>query len=93
MEVTLATIMGSLINDNAINGMEIKLAGGILHHKEGIDLIPGNIELAALEVSLVNVMSREMVLRSYIEIVREDYDYILAKREGEQPMTQMRREH
>ena len=77
LEVTLATIMGNLINDNAINGMEIKPIEGILHHEEGIDLIPGNIELSGLEVSLVNVMSRETVLRSYIEIVRESYDYIL----------------
>ena len=37
----------------------------------------GNIELSGLEVSLVNVMSRETVLRSYIEIVKESYDYIL----------------
>ena len=39
--------------------------------------MPGNIELSGLEVSLVNAMSRETVLRSYIEIVRENYDYIL----------------
>ena len=77
LEVTLATIMGNLINDNAINGMEVEPGEGILHHKEGIDLMPGNIELSGLEVSLVNVMSRETVLRSYIEIVRENYDYIL----------------
>ena len=72
LEVTLATVMGNLINDE-----EIESAEGILHHEEGIDLMPGNIELSSLEVSLVNVMSRETVLRSYIEIVREDYDYIL----------------
>ena len=69
--------MGKLINDNAINGMEVEPGEGILHHEEGIDLMPGNIELSGLEVSLVNVMSRETVLRSYIEIVRENYDYIL----------------
>ena len=72
MEVTLATIMGDLINDEEIEPTE-----GILHHEEGIDLMPGNIELSGLEVSLVNVMSRETILRSYIEIVRESYDYIL----------------
>ena len=72
MEITLATIMGSLINDE-----EVKPTEGILHHEEGIDFMPGNIELSGLEVSLVNVMSRETVLRSYIEMVREDYDYIL----------------
>lgn len=72
LEVTLATIMGNLINDE-----EVEPGEGILHHEEGIDLMPGNIELSGLEVSLVNVMSRETVLRSYIEIVRESYDYIL----------------
>lgn len=72
LEVTLATIMGDLINDEEVEPTE-----GILHHEEGIDLMPGNIELSGLEVSLVNVMSRETILRSYIEIVRESYDYIL----------------
>ena len=72
LEITLATIMGNLINDG-----EVEPGEGILHHEEGIDLMPGNIELSGLEVSLVNVMSRETVLRSYIEIVRESYDYIL----------------
>lgn len=50
---------------------------GILKHEEGIDLMPGNIELSGLEVSLVNVMSREVVLRSYVELVKDRYDYIL----------------
>lgn len=72
LENTLATIMGKVINDEEITSIE-----GILHHKEGIDLMPGNIELSGLEVSLVNVMSREMVLRNYIKIVRNTYDYIL----------------
>ncbi len=58
LEVTLATIMGNLINDE-----EVEPGEGILHHEEGIDLIPGNIELSGLEVSFVNVMSRETVLR------------------------------
>ncbi|MGX4585660.1 ParA family protein [Paenibacillus chitinolyticus] len=50
---------------------------GILHHHEGIDLMPGNIELSAVEVALVNTMSRESIMRSYIDYVKEDYDYIL----------------
>ena len=39
--------------------------------------MPGNIELSGVEVSLVNVMSRETVLRSYMEEQRSRYDYIL----------------
>lgn len=50
---------------------------GILRHAEGIDLMPGNIELSAIEVFLVNTMSRETVLRSYINTVKDRYDYVL----------------
>ena len=72
LEETLATVMANIIND-----VEIKDDYGILRHEEGVDLMPGNIELSGLEVSLVNVMSRELVMRSYIEQVKERYDYIL----------------
>jgi chromosome partitioning protein len=72
LEVTLATVMGKLINDGEIDAEE-----GILHHNEGVDIMPGNIELSGLEVSLVNVMSRERILQEYIDIVGEYYDYIL----------------
>ena len=50
---------------------------GIIHHEEGIDFIPANIELAGLETSLVNVMSREQVLRLYLDGIKAGYDYIL----------------
>ena len=50
---------------------------GIMHHDEGIDLMPGNIELSGLEVSLVNVMSRERIMQEYINVVKDFYDYIL----------------
>ena len=72
LEVTLATIMGKLLNDEEVEPME-----GILHHEEGIELMPSNIELSGLEVSLVNVMSRERIMQEYINIVKEYYDYIL----------------
>lgn len=72
LEITLATIMGRFINDE-----EIEPTDGILHHNEGIDLMPGNIELSGLEVSLVNVMSRERILQEYINVVKDYYDYIL----------------
>ena len=50
---------------------------GILNHEEGVDLVPANIELSGLEVSLSNVMSREMILKEYVEQIRDQYDYIL----------------
>lgn len=72
MEVTLATIMGSMIADNPLSsGM------GILHNAEGVDLLPANIELSGLEVTLVNTMSRETILRQYLQTVRDNYDVIL----------------
>ena len=72
IEFTLASVMGSLIKDEEVEPME-----GILHHEEGIDLMPGNIELSGLEVSLVNVMSRERIMQEYISMVQDYYDYIL----------------
>lgn len=50
---------------------------GIMHHEEGIDLIPSNIELSGLEVTLAGVWGREKILRRYIEHVKYEYDYIL----------------
>ena len=72
LEKTLATVMINIINDE-----EMEPDYGILKHDEGIDLMPGNIELSGLEVSLVNVMSRETMLRAYVDTVKERYDYIL----------------
>lgn len=72
LEITLATIMASIINDE-----EIKPEYGILRHEEGVDFMPGNIELSGLETSLVNVMSRETIRRTYIEQQKDRYDYIL----------------
>ena len=72
LKITLATIMMAIINEE-----EIQPTDGILHHKEGVDLLPGNIELSALEVIMGNVMSRELIMKEYVEQVRKRYDYIL----------------
>ena len=72
LDVSLATIMANIINEE-----EESPEYGILKHEEGIDFMPGNIELSGLETSLVNVMSRETVLRTYIEQQKDRYDYIL----------------
>ena len=72
MEYTLATALGKIINEEDIDPQE-----GILHHEEGVDLMPSNIELSGLEVSLVNVMSRELVLKEYLETVKDQYSYVL----------------
>ena len=72
LKVTLATIMAKTINEE-----EIDLSKVILHHEEGVDLVPGNIELSGLEVQLSNVLSRELILKEFIDSLRDFYDYIL----------------
>lgn len=72
MPVTLATLLSKVLMDQ-----EIAPGEGILHHIEGVDLMPANIELAGLEVSLVNAMSRESVLKQYLATVENNYDFIL----------------
>ena len=72
MEVTLATVMGQVIQD-----LPLQPGMGILHHSEGVDLLPANIELSGLEVTLVNTMSRETVLQECLRSVQEQYDVIL----------------
>ena len=72
LPVTLSTLMAKAMNDQCIPPGE-----GILHHVEGVDLIPANIELAGLEVALVNSMSREKMLKQVLDSARREYDYIL----------------
>ena len=72
LDVTLVNILEKVVNDVPFAGTE-----GIMHHEEGVDFLPANIELAGLEIMLVNVMSRETILREYIRKIRDDYDYIL----------------
>lgn len=72
LPVTLSDLMGKVMLEKAVEPGE-----GILHHEEGVDLVPANIELSGLEVSLVNTMSRETILRQYLDTVKQNYDFIL----------------
>ncbi len=72
IETTLASIMACIINEE-----EFSSDFGILHNEEGVDLLPANIELSGMELSLSNTMSRELILRDYVELIRDLYDYIL----------------
>ncbi|MFR4021272.1 MAG: ParA family protein [Clostridia bacterium] len=72
LDVTLSTVLTKLIDEQ-----NIEKRYGILKTEEGIDLLPCNIELSAVEVSLVSIMSREMILKEYVDGVKEDYDYII----------------
>ena len=72
LPTTLSTLMAKAMNDQPIQPGE-----GILHHAEGVDLIPANIELAGLEVSLVNCMNREKMLKQVLDSAKREYDFIL----------------
>ena len=72
LPTTLSTLMQKAINDQSIPPGE-----GVLHHAEGVDLIPANIELAGMEVSLVNCMNREKMLKQVLDGAKREYDFIL----------------
>ena len=72
LPVTLSALMAKAMNDQCIPPGE-----GILHHAEGVDLIPANIELAGLEVALVNSMNREKMLKQVLDSAKREYDFIL----------------
>ena len=72
IEVTLATILRKIISEQEPDPDE-----GILQHDEGVDLLPGNIELSVMELTMANAMSRELILKEYIETQRSRYDYII----------------
>ena len=72
LETSLATIMMKVINDE-----EIAQGEGILHHNEGVDILPGNIELSGLEISLNGVIARETILKQYVERIKAEYDYVI----------------
>ena len=72
LPTTRSTLMAKAMNDQPIPPGE-----GILHHAEGVDLIPANIELAGLEVALVNSMNREKMLKQVLDSAKREYDYIL----------------
>jgi len=72
LAITLSTQMEKVMRDEPIAAGE-----GILHHDEGVDLVPANIELSGMEMLLVNAMSREFTLKSYLNEVKKGYDYVL----------------
>ena len=69
---TLSDAMEKIMTEQPIAPGE-----GLLHHPEGVDLMPANIMLSGLEVSLVNAMNREKILKQYLDTVRREYDFIL----------------
>ncbi|MBS5545934.1 MAG: ParA family protein [Lachnospiraceae bacterium] len=72
LSFTLSDAMEKIMTEQPIAPGE-----GLLHHPEGVDLMPANIMLSGLEVSLVNAMNREKILKQYLDTVRREYDFIL----------------
>ena len=61
LSVTLSTQMEQIIRDEPLEAGE-----EILRHDERVDLIPSNIELSGMEMTLVNAMSREFTMKTYL---------------------------
>lgn len=72
LEITIKNLLEKCLKNVSIDKQE-----GVLKSKEGIDIIPANIELEALEISLSKFINREKVLSKYIEQIKKEYDYIL----------------
>lgn len=72
LDKSLSTLMAKVINEVPISDRE-----GILSHAEGVDFIPSNLDLSAMEMILINTMSRETVLNNYLNTVKDKYDHII----------------
>lgn len=69
---TLTNVMNDVVANTHRDGHP-----EIMHHGEGFDFVPANRTLSAVEVGLVNAMSRETVLKQYLDGVKSGYDYVL----------------
>ena len=72
LSVTLTEKLQTIISEQEQNPFD-----GILHHKGKVDLVPSNLSLSSLEMTLVTAMSRESVLKNYLSLVKDKYDYVL----------------
>ena len=72
LDVSLSEIMGNVITEQPMPDEY-----GVHHHEEGVDFIPANIELSGMELQLTSLMSRERVLKEYVDRVKDKYDYVL----------------
>ena len=71
-ETTLANHLNAIIEGISLDPRE-----GILSHKEGIDLMPANIELAGMEMPILMAMSREQLANVWVSPLKADYDFII----------------
>ena len=72
LPITISTLIEKKMNDQ-----EVRPEQAILQHKEGVDLIPSNLNLSLTEVNMFNAMSREYLIRDCLGELKKDYNYIL----------------
>ena len=72
LEITLADLMRSVVADEPFDKNQ-----GIKQTAEGVYFLPSNIELSGIETGLVNIMSREYILKDYVDVIKNDYDYVI----------------
>ena len=72
LEITLADKMKAVMREDVDDPYT-----GMIHHEEGVDLMPSNLDLAMMEMLLTNVMNREHTLKNYLKQIKADYDYVL----------------
>ena len=65
------TVYDVIINETLID--EVIYESGAFN----VDICPANINLAGAEVELVSMISREQVLKTALEPVRDNYDYVI----------------
>lgn len=72
LNLTTSTLLMNTMNNKETDFNEL-----ILHHNEGVDLIPSNIDLASTEVNLIQAFTRETILRNSLNQIKNDYDYVI----------------
>ncbi len=72
LTTTLTSVMTDIINER-----DVEPAAGILHHSEGVDFLPSNSGLTGIELALTQLIGRETVLRRYLDMVKNSYDYVI----------------
>ena len=72
LSTTIATQLNKVMENKPFNAND-----GILQHKEGVDLVPSSIELSAMEMRMVNAISREYILRNFLNDLKPSYDTIV----------------
>ncbi len=70
--ITLPNIIEDIIDEKPFDAEQC-----ILHSNEGVDLLPSTIELAGYEAEIINAKNRERVLKTYVNEVKKNYDYVL----------------